>query len=228
MVLNPWNRIAGLNGNDSKANRWGGLSPLPGPRPMPILPRQATACSDFQLYGTPSMSTCPPIGGAAIGVPSSSSTLASHNHPLGKAARPAVLSVADPPADYLNPRTSRPPTKIPLGYQPQQTTPSLTLNLPLPQTASSPAVAGVASTAASQVMLKGCQSNPGGQVTTIVVDTADQQQQPYCGQVVIERPAPNKIALGSQPAYPTQPLKALYQNSHCKFEQINSSHPVQQ
>lgn len=45
--------IAGLNNGGRSGARWD-LSPMPTPRPMPILPRPAVASSDFRPYCSPS------------------------------------------------------------------------------------------------------------------------------------------------------------------------------
>jgi hypothetical protein len=87
--------ITGQSGNGDSSgdrnNRWD-MSPLPGPRPMPILPRPATAYSDFQPYSSP------------IPCPSAARTNAPAANML------TVRNQSGPQAI----KASRPPTSLPL------------------------------------------------------------------------------------------------------------------
>ena len=47
--------LKGLNNGGRSGAKWD-LSPMPSPRPMPILPRSAVASSDFRPYSSPNSS----------------------------------------------------------------------------------------------------------------------------------------------------------------------------
>ena len=86
---------AGQSGNGDSGdrnNRWD-MSPLPGPRPMPILPRPATAYSDFQPYSSP------------LPCPAASRT----NTPAAN-----MLTVKNQSGQQTV-KASRPPTSLPVG-----------------------------------------------------------------------------------------------------------------
>ena len=86
---------AGQPGNGDSGernNRWD-MSPLPGPRPMPILPRPATAYSDFQPYSSP------------LPCPAASRT---------KTPTANMLTVKNQSGPQTI-KASRPPTSLPVG-----------------------------------------------------------------------------------------------------------------
>ena len=103
------------------------MSPLPGPRPMPILPRPATAYSDFQPYSSPI--PCP--AAARTNAPAAN-TLTVRNQSGSQAIK-----------------ASRPPTSLPLETSypvailppQQQDSPTTCMHSKLGQTAAVPVVA---------------------------------------------------------------------------------------
>jgi len=80
---------SGNGDNGERNNRWD-MSPLPGPRQMPILPRPATAYSDFQPYSSP------------VPCPAASRTT-------------NMLTVKNQSAAQQAFKAARPPTSLPLG-----------------------------------------------------------------------------------------------------------------
>ena len=102
------------------------MSPLPGPRPMPILPRPATAYSDFQPYSSPI--PCP--AAARTNTPAAANMLTVRNQ-----SGPQAIKASRPPTS-LPLETSYPVAVLP---PPQQATPTTCMHSKLGPTAAVPA-----------------------------------------------------------------------------------------
>ena len=101
------------------------MSPLPVPRPMPILPRPATAYSDFQPYSSPI--PCP--AAARTNAPAATNMLTVRNQ-----SGPQAIKASRPPTS-LPLETSYPVAVLP---PPQQATPTTCMHSKLGPTAAVP------------------------------------------------------------------------------------------